>query len=138
MTTDQNKAVVWRFNKQVIEERNTNHLEELFQPDFINRTAKFGQPAGVDGMLSTLELLWKAFSGMRVEILDQVAENDKVTTRKIIHGTHTGTFMNKEATNKPVEFHIIDIVRLSNGKYAEHWSVIDMQRVLAQIEGNKV
>lgn len=136
MSLEQNKTIVRRFNKEVIEEKNTALMDELFLPDFINRTVRPGYSPGPDGMIAFLQVFWKAFSPLKVEILDQVAENDKVTTRKIIHGTHTGTFMDWEPTNKQVEFHIIDIVRLSEGKYAEHWSVIDMRSVVAQIKAN--
>ncbi|MCL5028911.1 MAG: ester cyclase [Bacteroidetes bacterium] len=129
MTTEQNKAVVLRFNKEVIEEKNIGIIDELFLPAFINRTVRLGFSPGPDGMIAFLKILWQAFSEIKVEIHDQVAEGDKVTTRKTIHGIHTGQFMNLPASNKKVEIKIIDIVRLSEGKYAEHWSVIDMQSV---------
>ena len=32
---------------------------------------------------------------------------------------------------------VIDIVRISNGKYAEHWNVIDMQGLLDQVKNLK-
>ena len=73
-----------------------------------------------------LKLFWEAFSNLKVEIHDQVGEGDKVTSRKTIHGVHTETFMKIPATNKKIEMNVIDIVRISNGKYAEHWNVIDM------------
>lgn len=135
MNIEQNKAVVRRFNKEVIEGQNIAIMDELFHPGFINRTARPGYDPGPEGMKAFLQVLWQAFSNIYVEIPDQVAEKDKVTTRKIIHGTHTGTFMNLAPTHKKVELHIIDIVRLSEGKYIEHWSVIDLQRVLAEING---
>ena len=64
---------------------------------------------------------------------DQVAEGDKVVTRKTFNGTHKGDFMGIPATNKRVEFGIIDIMRVSNGRIAEHWAVADLMSMMQQI-----
>ena len=134
MSIEQNKAVVQRFKKEVIENKRIVLMDELFLPAFINRSVKPGFSAGVDGMVGFLILFWEAFSNIKVEIHDQVGEGDKVTSRKTIHGVHTETFMKIPATNKKIEMNVIDIVRISNGKYVEHWNVIDMQGLLAQIK----
>ena len=134
MSVEQNKAVVRRFNKDVIEGKRLERMDELFLPAFVNRTVKPGFSAGTDGMVDFLKIFWEAFSNIKVEIHDQIGEGDKVTSRKTIHGIHTGTFMNIPATNRKVDINIIDIVRISEGKYAEHWNIIDMQGLLIQIE----
>lgn len=131
--TARNKAVVRRFNKEVIEGRDLSLMDELFSPAFVNRSVKPGFSAGIGGMVGFLELFWQAFSGLRVELHDQVAEGDRVTTRKTIHGRHTGDFLQRPASNQEIEIQVIDIVRLENGKYLEHWNVIDMQKVLDQM-----
>ena len=135
MSIKQNKAVVQRFNKEVIENKRIELMDELFLPTFINRSVKPGFSAGADGMVGFLKIFWEAFSNIKVEIHDQVGEGDKVTSRKTIRGIHTGVFMNISPTNKKVEINIIDIVRIEGGKYAEHWNVIDMKNLIAQIQG---
>ena len=134
MSIEQNKAVVRRFNKEVIENKKVELMDELFLPTFVNRSVKPGFSEKADGMVGFLKLFWEAFSDIKVEIHDQIGEGDKVTSRKTIHGIHTGTFMNIPATNRKVDINIIDIVRISEGKYAEHWNIIDMQGLLIQIE----
>ncbi len=113
MSIEQNKSVVRRFNKEVIENKKIELMNELFLPTFVNRSVKPGFSAGADGMVGFLKIFWEAFSDIRVEIHDQVGEGDKVTSRKTIHGTHTGTFMNIPATNKKIEMNVIDIVRIT-------------------------
>jgi predicted ester cyclase len=54
-------------------------LHALLAPDFINRTPD-----------------------LSVEIHDQIAEGDSVTTRKTIHGTHRGALYGVPPTNLPV------------------------------------
>jgi len=89
-TTEQNKAVVTRFNKEIIEQGNLNSFKELVSDDVINHAAPAGSPNGPESMrYFLLEILRKGFPDVKVEILDQVAEADKVTTRKALHATHT-------------------------------------------------
>ena len=93
-TTEQNKSVVRRFNKEVIEKGNMASFNELVSADVINHAAPPGAPNGPESMSHFLfDILRKGFPDVRVEILDQVAEHDKVTSRKVLQATHTGDFM---------------------------------------------
>ena len=133
-TTDQNKALVTRFNKEFIEQGNINSFKELVNDNVINHAAPAGSPNGAESMrYFLLEVLRKGFPDIKVEILDQVAEADKVTTRKILHATHTGDFMGIPASNKKVVIHVIDIIRLKNGKYAEHWGISNLSDIITEI-----
>ena len=127
-----NKAIVLRFNKEVIEQGSEATFRELMAPDFVNRSAPTGAPTGPEGMLFTFNrVLRPAFPDLSVEIHDQVAEGDRVTTRKTIRGTHRGELFGIPPTGKRVEIDVIDIVRLANGRYAEHWGVNTLPSVLS-------
>ncbi len=133
-TAKLNKQVVARFNKEVIERGNEAVFRELMAPDYVNRTAAPGAPAGADGMIFTFnQVLRPALPDLTVEIHDQVAEGDKVVTRKTLRGTHRGTLLGVPATNRPVAIEVIDIVRLRDGRYLEHWGINTLQVVLAQL-----
>ena len=138
MSTDQreqNKAIVIRFNKEVIERGSATASKELMAESFVNRTAAPGMSAGPDGMLLMFnEVLRPALPDLTVEIHDQVAEGDRVTTRKTLHGTHRGVFMGIAPTNTRVRIDVIDIVRIADGKYAEHWGVNTLFAVLADLK----
>ena len=127
-----NKAAVLRFNKEVIERGDDAAFAELMAPNFVNRTAAPGIPSGPEGMLHTFNrLLRPALPDLHVEIHDQIAEGDRVTTRKTLHGTHRGEFFGIAATNRRISIDVIDIVRLENGRYVEHWGVNTLPAVLA-------
>jgi predicted ester cyclase len=131
---DRNKAVVVRFNRDVIERGDAAAFHEIVDPDFVNRTAAPGMSPGPDGMLLMLHyVLRPAFPDLRVEIHDQIAEGDKVTTRKTIHGTHTGRLQDVAPTGRAVAIDVIDIVRLREGRYVEHWGINTLAVVLAQL-----
>ena len=131
-----NKEIVRRFNKEVIEQGNRETFDLLMDNTFVNRTAAL-TANGPEGMWHTFNRVLKpAFPDLKVEIHDQVAEGDRVTTRKTIIGTHTGELMGIAATNKKVRIDVIDIVRLANGKYMEHWGLNTLQNVIAELKSN--
>jgi predicted ester cyclase len=126
---EENKKIVLRFNKEFLEEGNIQSYHELVAKEFINRTAPPAF-ASVDGMLKFMEIYRKAFIDIKVDIFEQIAERDLVTTRKVMKATHVGEFMGMQPSGKRVEIPIIDIVRVVDGKYVEHWGIRDMQQVL--------
>ena len=136
-STEQNKSIVVRFNKEVIEKGDMASFNELVSANVINHAAPPGAPNGPESMSHFLfDILRKGFPDIRVEILDQVAEHDKVTSRKVLHATHTGNFMGIAASHKKVVIHVIDIIRIQDGRYAEHWGMSNLTEVIADISPN--
>lgn len=130
---EKNKAIVKRFNLEVIQDCNLNSFNELMDKAFINQTAP-KNANGADSMWNTFNHILKpAFPDLKVEIYEQIAEGDKVTTRKAITGTHEGILMGIQATHKKVKIDVIDIVRLHDGKYVEHWGINTLLAVLQEL-----
>ena len=133
-TTTQNKAIVGRFNKEVIEQGNMKTFHELVAPDLFNHAAPAGMPNGPEGMIYFLRDVLKAgFPDLQVTILEQIAEKDLVTSRKQFHATHTENFMGIPASNKKVVIEVIEIIRLRDGKYVEHWGISNLADVVTAI-----
>lgn len=133
-TAEQNKATVTRFNNEFIEGGDLNTFNEIISPDFLNQTARPGMPKGPEGVIYFFnQFLKSAFPVLHVDIQRQVAENDIVTTHKIFHTTHEGEFMGIPATGKKITMEVIDIIRLKDGKFVEHWNVLDWQNVIGQL-----
>jgi predicted ester cyclase len=131
---EKNKSVVLRFNKEVIEQGNMNSFKELVADNVINHAAPAGVPNGPESMsYFIMNVLRIGFPDIKVEILDQIAEADKVTTRKIFYATHTGEFMGIAPTNRKITINVIDIIRLENGKYVEHWGISNISEILNQL-----
>lgn len=129
-----NKAIVRNFNLQVIEQCSREAFEALVAEDFINHSAAPGQPQGREGLWHTFcHVLHPGLSELKVVVLDQVAEDDKVTTRKRLTGVHSGTLLGIAATDREVLIEVIDIVRIRNGQYLEHWGINSLASVLAAL-----
>ncbi|MEO6304621.1 MAG: ester cyclase [Bacteroidia bacterium] len=132
-TVEKNKTAVQRFNKEFIEQGNMNSFKELVSDKVINHAAPEGSSSGPESMTHFLGILRHGFPDINVKILDQIAEGDKVTSRKELHGTHSGEFMGVPASGKKVVIRVIDIIRLENGKYMEHWGMSNLSDVMKQI-----
>jgi predicted SnoaL-like aldol condensation-catalyzing enzyme len=120
---EMNKLIVTRFNKEFIEKGDVAAFEELVAADFVNRSAAtLNIPAGREGIKDyILDVLHKALVDIKVEIFDQIAEGDTVVTRKAISGIQVGELLNQPPTNQRIVMHAIDIVKLRDGQYVEHW-----------------
>ena len=78
-------------------------------------------------------MLRNAFPDMHAVIHDQIAEGDKVVTRKSLRCTHLGDFIGIAPTGKAVSIEVIDILRLVDGKIIEHWNTVDLFGLLHQL-----
>ena len=132
--SDENKEVVRRFNFEVIQNGSEVAFQALMSPDFINHAAPPGMPQGPESMWDTFEkVLRPALSNLKIVIHDQIAEADKVTTRKTISGIHSGTLLGVPATGRELTISVIDIVRIEGGRYAEHWGLNTLSNVIATL-----
>jgi predicted ester cyclase len=132
--SEQNKQLVRRFFEQ-IDTGETAILDEFLAegyddhnpPPFPNL-----QP-GIDGAHQAFNLALNAFAEFKHEILDQLAEGDKVVTRIRGSGKHTGNFLGIPPTNKDVTMEGIAVHRIADGKIVEHWSTIDAFGLFVQL-----
>jgi len=132
--TEQNKQIVLRFNKECIELGKSASFEELLSPNVINHSAPAGMPKGKESFYFFLNnVLRQGFPDLRVEVLQQIAEHDFVTTRKRITGTHLGEIFGIPPSHKPVVINVIDIIRVQDGQYVEHWGQSNFADVLKEI-----
>lgn len=90
---------------------------------------------GAEAVKQFLTMFRTAFPDMKVEVLDMVAEGDKVVARCKLTGTHKGDFAGMAATGKSISVEMIDIVRMKDGKIAEHWGLSNDAAMMQQLSG---
>ncbi|MGN6579768.1 MAG: ester cyclase [Bordetella sp.] len=134
MTSNDLKAIVTRFNREVIQEGNRESFEALMAPDFVNWSAPSEAQRGAEVMWKTFAtVLRPAIGYLQVHIHEQLSDGDKVITRKTISGKHIGLLAGIKATNKDISIDVIDIVRIRDGRYFEHWGVNTLAAVADQL-----
>ncbi len=131
--SEENKVLIRRFFEEVWNEKNLDAIDELIAAEQIDHSLPPGLPAGREGAKTFIGMYLNAFPDTKMTIEDVVAEGDKVVTRWIATGTHTGELMGIPATGKQVTVTGLDINRYSDGKSVEHWGQFDQMGMMQQL-----
>ncbi|MHA6783440.1 ester cyclase [Pseudonocardia saturnea] len=132
--SESNKALIKRFITDYQTGDDQQVLRDTVSPRLVNRTPMAPDaPGGVEEVKAIFDMFRAAFDGFAVEVLDQLAENDKVMTYKVFTGTHTGDFLGIPPTGRAVRFEVMDIVRIADGQIVEHWGLVDQLGLLRQL-----
>jgi predicted ester cyclase len=132
-----NVAVVRALVERVVNGRDDAALDEVLSDDFVAHDAGPGMPPGKAGMLALLRAWRRAFPDWVDTIVDVVAQHDLVVIRVHATGTHLGPIAGIAPTGAAVEWDIIEIVRVRDGRICEQWGqsnfagVLDRLRTLA-------
>ena len=134
MSIEQNKAVFRRLVEEILNQGNMNLFDELVAPDFIeHEELPPGIQEGREGSILMFTQLRSAFPDFKAEIEDLIAEGNRVVVRMRWTGTHQGDFMGIPATGNSISIEVIDIVRIEDGKFKEHWGVMDNMGMMQQL-----
>jgi len=129
----QNKEVVRNWLKAA-DEGNLEDLMELFSPDFLwYFPSNSPAPMSKEESHEYLVMVLKAFPKWIHKIEEIMAVGDKVITRQIDITTQTGEYLGIPATGNKVEFGVIVIWRLEDGKIVELREEGDMLGMMQQL-----
>ena len=131
--SEANKAVIRRLVEEAEEKGNLAVLDEIVADDFVDHTPLPGLPPTIDGVKALFAGLQEGFSNLRIEIAEQLADGDKVATRKRFRGTHSGPFLGIPASGKALDLEVIDILTVRDGKIRDHRVVLDQLTLLRQL-----
>lgn len=79
---------------------------------------------GQEGIARSVALYRAIFPDLRIEVVDQISEGDRVTSRWVLSGTHRG---------RRVTLPGITISRFEQDRIAEDWTTSDNLALLRQI-----
>ena len=122
------EAVEVVFNGRAID-----RIDEFFADDIVDHSFPPGTPQGLASKRAQIEAFLVAFSDLKIEYQDQLAEGDKVSGRFRLTGTHDGDMFGVPPTGKSVSIDGMDILRFADGKIVEHWTVIDQLAMMQQL-----
>lgn len=133
MSADTHKAAVRRLISEAQENGKLEVVDELFADDFVDHTPLPGLPANRDGVKMLFAGMRAAFPDLHIRIDEQVADGEKVVTRKTFLGTHRGDFIGIPGTGRPLAFEVIDVLTFRNDRIAEHRVVFDRMSLMQQL-----
>ena len=118
---------------------NLNLLSEIpniYTEDFVVHWSKVNKEStsfGHDGIRKAIQETLIAFPDWFEDVVDIIAENDRVVTRYVSTGTHSGPYQGIQPTGKKIKVDEISIFRLKENRVAEQWCLVDDLALLKQL-----
>ena len=110
------------------------------EPDLVDRFVAEGyinhNPFVEDGREANRQFWTGFFAGLpdlSATMEDLVISGDRVVGRFVYRGTHTGELMGIPASGNAVEMRSIDIWRLQDGLFVEHWDELNLLQLFQQM-----
>jgi len=130
---EQNKQLVRQFF-EALDRQDIERMDQLVSSAIYSR--QFCGMPPLDWNANKKEFLApfnKAFPDLTHDIVDLVAEGDKVAVSVNVTGSYKGEFQAIPATGKQVSFTAMDILTIVDGKITEEWATADMMGLMQQI-----
>jgi predicted ester cyclase len=109
--------------EQVCARGDLDRARDLYAEDFVDHVNAL-EFHGQAGIARSVALYRAIFPDLRIRVLDQSTDGDRVTSRWELHGTHKG---------RTVTLPGITLSRFENGKIAEDWTVSDNLDLLRRL-----
>ena len=130
MSIEQNKAIVSRFYEELWNNRNLNVADEIIAPDCVTHQLQsaavcVGVPRGPEAVKHHVREWLIGFPDLRFTVEQMIGEDDRVMSHSLMRGTHTGTWLGVDPTNKELSIRMMVIQRIENGKIIEDWVLVE-------------
>jgi predicted ester cyclase len=132
MTAQANERLGHLF-AEIVNGRDLERFDEFVAPDYVNHNP-YAEP-GLNGVKKVFGTILHGLPDLRVTAEDVFASSDgsKVVGRYRYEGTHLGNLMGYPPTGAPVSMRSIDIWRVEDGRFVEHWDELNMLETFTQI-----
>jgi steroid delta-isomerase-like uncharacterized protein len=132
-TTDFEAIAATLLDKYVaaVNAHDTSTFPELFTESYIQHSGR--SPNGLAAQIENFRRVFAATPDHEMRVDDRIIAGDKVVARTTHTATHAQTFRGIPPTGKRFTYRTMDIWRVENGKFAEHWDITDAEEVLRQL-----
>jgi steroid delta-isomerase-like uncharacterized protein len=134
--SEENKQLLRRWFEEVWNNGRADAIDEMFDENGIAHGLSDDPSNPIRGPRDFKPfhtLFREAFPNMMIVVEDLIAEDDKVVARCSVRAKHEGDFLGIAASQSPVEFTGIAIVRIENGKIVEAWNNFDFMTLHKQV-----
>ena len=135
MSIEEENVSLIRKQVTALNEKNYEEMLKNMSPEFVRHDLADAIPGvvGTAAASNFLQMVSTGFSDLQLEIIDIFCGGDRVTMRYIARGTQDGEFLNVPPTGKRIEMNGIHIYRITEGKIAETWQLMDVWGLMHQV-----
>jgi predicted SnoaL-like aldol condensation-catalyzing enzyme len=126
-----NKDLAYRF-AQSLTERDEGGYASLIHADYLNHNA-FAAPGKAGSVDVFFQGFVPALPDFRVTVEDVYEDGDTLIGRFKYSGTFTHPLMGYAPIGRPIEMHSIDIWKVKDGLFTEHWDQLNTLDVFVQM-----
>jgi predicted SnoaL-like aldol condensation-catalyzing enzyme len=118
---------------EIVSGHDVSRFDEIVAPDYINHNA-FAEP-GRAGVKTVFGAIIAGVPDLKVYAEDVFvsADGSRLVGRYRYQGTHTGDFLGYPATGNAFAMRSIDIWRVEDGRFIEHWDELNTLDIFTQI-----
>jgi steroid delta-isomerase-like uncharacterized protein len=113
---------------QAVNAHDTGPFAELFSDGYLQHSGR--SPSGLAAQVENFQRIFASMPDVRMQVEDRVFQGDRLVARNTFSATHTQTLRGIPPTGKAFTFSTIDIWRMQDGKFAEHWDLSNTAEVL--------
>lgn len=135
MTAQSRKDAIRRLYK-ALEAGDLDVADELFTPDFVTSEGRHQNVIGPQGFKDAIREVHATHIDPSIEILDMVAEDDRVMVRWRMRAIHGGELMGVPATGRQVSMEAFALFRFVGDRISERHAVIDRLGLLQQLQAD--
>jgi predicted ester cyclase len=111
----------------------TSSFPEIHTESYIQNSGR--SPNGLAAQIATFRGIFGRMPDVQMRVEDRIIAGDRVVARMSFAATHTQPLQGIAPTGRRFTLRTIDIWRVENGKFAEHWDIVDYQGLQKQLRG---
>ena len=115
----------------MLNEHDPDLVDRFVARDYVNHNVFVGD--GREANRKFWAGFFAALPDLTATMEDLVISGDRVVGRFVYRGTHTGELMGIPATGRRVEMRSIDIWRVQDDMFVEHWDELNTLQLLQQL-----
>jgi steroid delta-isomerase-like uncharacterized protein len=125
MSNTQYSTIVRSFVEEIFNARNTESAKNFVTPDIVYH-GMAEEVRGIEEFKKWVSEDLSAFPDMKIKILDNFGDQNKMAVRWTLKATHEKDFAEFPATHKKIETQGVEILHFEGDKIKEAWTVTDM------------
>ena len=125
MSNTQHSTIVRSFVEEIFNARNTEAAKNFVTSDIVYH-GMGEEVRGIEEFKKWVSEDLSAFPDMKVTIVDDFGDQNKMAVRWTLKATHEKDFADFPATHKKIETRGVEILHFEGDKIKEAWTVSDM------------